>query len=78
MEKSQNVGTKSAFTPKINLQISQMFYRKHFDVHTHTKETLFILEMLELEKENTLSSFVSDNDRRHSIVLAKGATYFSY
>ena len=51
MEKSQNVGTKSAFTPKINLQISQMFYRKHFDVHTHTKETLSILKMLEPTKE---------------------------
>ena len=33
-----------------------MFYKKHFDVHTHRKETLFILEMLELEKENTLNS----------------------
>ena len=33
-----------------------MFYRKQCDVHTHTKETLFILKMLELEKENTLNN----------------------
>lgn len=51
-----------------------MFYKKQCDAHTHTKETIFILKMLEPAKE----FFVSNNEKTGVLYIGSNIVSTEY